>query len=175
MTGKIKSGVFQREDGVVLARIEGGFCGRCRRIYAAEGELLFCAKIADDEGLSLREYGVRGHRYVLRDERGAICAQALPDYGPWRATGVGGPPVNRIPRIDHARLLLGDREYLLIMQNSSTYGLLSLAGKKMVQITHCGIAGGWSVTAWEDYQPGFLCGLFVFCRFLERENELLVV
>ena len=80
-----------------------------------------------------------------------------------------------MPRVDHARLRWEAREYLLIMQNSRTYGLLSMNGKKLVQIEHQGVTGGWQVETWKDFAPPFLCGLFVFCRYLERENELMIV
>lgn len=175
MNGKIKSGILYGEDGSVLARMEGSFCTRVKHILSPEGKLLLLTDVCPESGGDRKGNVPAGHRYVMKTAAGELCAQAWPDYTPWESDGTGSPPLNRMPKITHARMVMNRRNYMLIMQSSRTYGLVSAAGKKTAQIDHCGIAGGWNINAWEDYLPAVLCGLFAFCRYLERENELMVV
>lgn len=169
MRYRIKAGALYAETGgEPLARVEGRFCTREKQILDGGGRLVLRTAIH-----RTREDPAAGCVYRMEEPSGACYAQAWPDWAPREAAGA--PPLNRMPKVDHARLGLGEREYLLIMQSSRTYGLLTLNGKKAVQIDHCGVAGGWQVETWQDFTPPFLCGLFVFCRYLERENELLIV
>lgn len=167
MRYRIKAGALYAEgEETPLVRLEGRFCTRDKQILDGAGSPVLRTAIR-------REREAGGCAYRMEEPSGACYAQAWPDLTP--REGAGAPPLNRMPRVDHARLRLGEREYLLIMQSPRTYGLLTLSGKKAVQIDHCGVAGGWQVETWQDFTPAFLCGLFVFCRYLERENELLVV
>lgn len=38
-----------------------------------------------------------------------------------------------------------------------------------------GLCGGWLIDAFDDFSPEILCGIFVFCRYVEQENEFLIV
>ena len=61
------------------------------------------------------------------------------------------------------------------MQNSQNYTLRDRAGYIVVQIMHRGLTGGWNMEVDEDFTPEILSGLFAFCRYIEQENEFLVV
>lgn len=174
MKYKMKAGVLYQED-TIQGRVEGGLCTRNRSIFSPEGQVLFHAEIREREYVTERGEKIKGHRYVMDTPDGQCYASAQPDYTPWEMAETGKLPANRIPKIDYAWLNLQDQKYVLIMGNSCTYRLLMMSGKKMVQINHCGIGGGWVVETWKDFPPAFLCGLFVFCRYLERENELLLI
>ena len=54
----------------------------------------------------------------------------------------------------------------LLFQNSFRPG---------ARIMHRGLCGGWSIDADEAFSPGILCGLFAFCRYMEHENEFMIV
>lgn len=42
-------------------------------------------------------------------------------------------------------------------------------------IVHRGVTGGWDIDAPAAMSAGLVCGLYVFSRYLERENEFLTV
>ena len=86
-----------------------------------------------------------------------------------------GWPVCRMPRVDHADLQFDGADYQLRMDNEQNYSLADAQGRTCVQIMHRGMVGGWKVWTWRSMPAAFLCGLFVFCRYLEKENEFIVV
>lgn len=51
----------------------------------------------------------------------------------------------------------------------------TLRRREVVHILHRGIMGGWTIEDETGLLPKNLCGLFVFCRYLERENEFMTV
>ncbi|MDE6589165.1 MAG: hypothetical protein K2K53_02205 [Oscillospiraceae bacterium] len=67
------------------------------------------------------------------------------------------------------------REYLLVMRNSQNYILSAPNGQAAVQIVHRGLMGGWDIEAGGDLRPEELCGIFVLCRYIEQENELVLI
>lgn len=174
MTYRMKAGVLyggKAQDPLV--RLEGRLCTREKQIVDGMGQLILRAVIRETEASGSQNRPREGHTYLLEYPSGGCYAQAWPVCDDQE--GFGPPPLNQMPRIDHARVRMGEQEYLLIMQNSRTYGLLDRSGKKLVQIEHRGVTGGWQIETWQEFTPPFLCGLFVFCRYLERENELMIV
>lgn len=69
--------------------------------------------------------------------------------------------------MQNANIVVNGEEYLLTMHNSQNYSLINAHNSEVLRIMHKGIAGGWAV---ED-----ICGIFIFCRYIEQENEFLVV
>ena len=100
---------------------------------------------------------------------------ASPDYAEGDDPAVVGWSLCRMPRVDHAKVVIGEREYLLVMQNNQNYSLSEISGKTIVQIVHLGLGGGWNIEAIEDFASEMICGIFVFCKYIEQENEFLVV
>lgn len=49
------------------------------------------------------------------------------------------------------------------------------SGKAVMEITHRGLVGGWDIAGPEDFGCEGVCGIFLFGRFMERENEFWVV
>ena len=84
-------------------------------------------------------------------------------------------PICRMPRVDHAAVTIDGKPYALVMHNSQNYGLNDPSGYTVVQIMHRGLCGGWDIDADEAFSPGILCGLFAFCRYMEHENEFMIV
>ena len=66
-------------------------------------------------------------------------------------------------------------EYLLTMHNSQNYSLINAHNSEVLRIMHKGIAGGWAVEDICGFVPEIICGIFIFCRYIEQENEFLVV
>lgn len=86
-----------------------------------------------------------------------------------------GWPVSHLPRTDHADLVLQGEACVLEMLNSQNYELRSAAGSCLVQVLHRGLLGGWDLRCKVHLPPEALCGLLVFCLYLDRENEFLTV
>ncbi|NBH82291.1 hypothetical protein D7X88_04200 [bacterium C-53] len=80
-----------------------------------------------------------------------------------------------MPRVDHAKVVFNKNEYLLTMQNNQNYILSDKFDKAVIQIFHRGLVGGWNIEVMSDFLPELICGIFVFCRYIEQENEFLVV
>ena len=66
-------------------------------------------------------------------------------------------------------------EYLLTMHNSQNYSLINAHNSEVLRIMHKGIAGGWAVEDICGFVPEIICGIFIFCRYIEQENEFLIV
>jgi hypothetical protein len=88
---------------------------------------------------------------------------------------VVGWPVCRMPKVDRADITIDGTDYLILMYDSRNYGMQNNEGKEILHIQHNGIAGGWTIKCDHDFAPEVLCGLFVFCRYIEQENEFLIV
>ena len=61
------------------------------------------------------------------------------------------------------------------MENAGKYVLKEESGKAVMEITHRGLVGGWDIAGPEDFGCEGVCGIFLFGRFMERENEFWVV
>ena len=105
---------------------------------------------------------------------GYAC-DARPGYAEGDDPGVVGWPICRMPRVDHANIVVNGEEYLLTMHNSQNYSLLNTRNSEVLRIMHKGIAGGWIVEDICGLVPEIICGIFIFCRYIEQENEFLIV
>lgn len=63
----------------------------------------------------------------------------------------------------------------LIMENSQNYVLVNENGRNLVRIIRLGLTGGWNVSTSGRFRPEMLCGLFALCRYMEQENEMILV
>ncbi|MBC8576279.1 hypothetical protein H8717_07655 [Oscillospiraceae bacterium BX1] len=70
---------------------------------------------------------------------------------------------------------MNGEEYLLTMHNSQNYSLTNNDNSEVLRIMHKGIVGGWTVEDHCGFAPEILCGIFAFCRYIEQENEFLIV
>ncbi len=158
-----------------LAQIKSVFTGPEKKIFSADNDLLLCTRIRNLETPPECRGNVRFRQYVLHDAAGAECAVAKPDYAEGDDPAADGWPICRMPQVDHAHISMNDREYCLTMRNSQNYVLNDALGKTVIQIYHRGLAGGWDIEAAEEMRPEIICGVFVFCRYIEKENEFVIV
>lgn len=170
----MKAGTLYFND-VVSARIKGAFMEPEKKIYSANGTMLMHTDILNLEVPPNETSNVRFRQYVLFDGNENKCAIACPDYAEGDDPAVFGWPLCRMPRVDHAKVMIGERGYMLVMQNNQNYSLSEMSGKTIMQIFHRGLGGGWDIEAVEDCVPEMICGIFVFCKYIEQENEFLVV
>lgn len=171
MKYRMKAGVLSEESGgQPLVRIRGIFYGPEKRIFSSDGALLLRTDICRLDGPLERAGEIQYREYVMYYGDGTQCAVAKPAYAE-----NAGRPLCHMPRVDHAVLQMNDAAYFLMMQNDQNYVLFDACSQTVMQVVHRGIAGGWDINVYEVFLPEILCGLFVFCRYMEQENEFLVV
>jgi len=160
-------GVLSLRDAVA-ARITGVFTGPEKRILSPAGDLLLLADIQEEDAGE-----ARARQYRLLDAQGNLIACAQPADAENEKSAAFGWPQQRVPWVDHARMTLGKAEYCLTMKNSQNYVLEHPNGEAAATFFHRGLTGGWDIEARDALSPEILCGVFVFCRYLEQENEFL--
>jgi len=171
----MKAGVLYQNEKKMLARLEGSFCSPARSVFLADGTLILQTDIQNLNIPDGKTRDVRFKHYIIFDKAGEECAIAKPDYAKEDDPDIVGWPLCRMPKVDHAKFLYHNGEYILSMQNSQNYSLAEISGKIIVQIFHRGLAGGWDIEADDDFAPEMICGIFALCKYMEHENEFLVV
>ena len=177
MQYQMKSGVLYDPAGQQpLARIKGVFCGPEKEIQTTDGSnTLFYTGIRQTEAPDPCPDSLPYREYVMYSGQGTVYVIAHPDYAEGEDPASASWPLCRMPRVDHAVLSYGGNAYTLVMENEQNYVLLDATQAHIVQILHRGISGGWNIEAPDGFPAVFLCGLFVFCRYIEKENEFIVV
>jgi len=171
----IKSGVLYNETQTALSKIKSASLGPQRKIYNIAGELLLTVDIRYLNESKSDAGDVRNREYILTDSEGRLFVSARPGYADGDDPDVAGWPICRMPRVDHAYVSAGETEYVLTMHNSQNYSLADTNDSDVLRIMHKGIVGGWMVESHCDFAPEIICGIFTFCRYIEQENEFLIV
>ena len=170
----MKSGMLMRQESdAVLARIRNALTGSVRIIRSSGDQRLMEAQICTPESACASD--VRNKEYRLLDCSGCVAACAFPGYAQGEEPETAGWPIHRMPRVDHAKVIIDGAAYRLTMRSSRRYTLEDSAGKEIVRIVHNGLAGGWTMEDDHGFRPEILCGLFVFCRYIELENEFMTI
>lgn len=171
----MRSGYLYQEPGrELLAQVRSSLSSPVKTIVPEQGESL-CADVRFPDPDTSHSGDVRCKEYVLTGSDGAVVARAKPRYHPDSDPDVHGWPLCRLPRVDRAQLTLGGRTYSLIMHSGGDYVVCDPAGSVALRITHRGMPGGWHLEDAQGFTPAVLCGLFAFCRYIEQENEFVIV
>lgn len=166
--------VYDETKTRIFAHIKGRFSGTEKTILSPDGICLLQSgirKTASSEGTRT----LQDTQYVLLDRDSAPVAVANPGYAEGEDPVIAEWPINRVPRVDHASVTMQGKEYTLVMQNSQNYTLSDNNGKTVLRIIHRGLAGGWNTETVVSLSPEMVCGIFLFCRYIEQENEFLMV
>lgn len=169
----LKAGSLYLQDRI-LARIRSTFSGPDKEIVSPDGVVLLRTEIQTSFDPRLAPDDVRRRCYRLLDADGREIALARPDYAAGNMPEIMGWSVCQTPQVDRAQVQL-DQPYILLMQNSQNYQLQRPSGAALVRIMHRGLTGGWNIETDQDFSPAELCGIFMFCRYLEEENEFLII
>lgn len=168
----IKEGILYDNDShQALVKMKSSIIGSEKKIYEMSGSLALEASIKTEDGSG----DVRKHEYLLTDSNGKLVCSAHPDFADGDDPYVTGWPVCRMPKVDHANVKVQDKDYVLTMHNSQNYSLTDSNHTEKLNIMHKGISGGWILDDKCDLSPELLCGIFAFCRYIEQENEFLIV
>ena len=171
----IKSGVLYNEAQTALAKIKSALPGPQRKIFSITNETLLTADIRYLDESKASSGDVRNREYILTGSENRLLGSARPGYADGDDTDVVGWPICRVPRVDHAHVSVGETEYVLTRHNSQNYSLMDTNDSEVLCIMHKGIAGGWMVESNCGFAPEIICGIFTFCRYIEQENEFLIV
>ena len=172
----IKAGVlYKHEPQCALARIKSALIGPQRKIFSIAGELLSTADVRYLDESKASSGDVRNREYILTNNGNQRICSARPGYADGDDPNVVGWPICRMPRVDHANIVVNGEEFLLTMHNSQNYSLTNNGNSEVLRIMHKGIAGGWTVEDICGFAPEIICGIFIFCRYIEQENEFLIV
>lgn len=158
----------------VRASLKGVFTGPEKEIFAADGTLALRTGIRGPEPSRGSDGVAHFRQYVIYDRNGNVHASAEPAYAAGNRPEAGWPGFRTVGT-NQAKLLIGGQEFCLVMQNSQNYYMEDGDGKTVLKVLHRGLAGGWDIEAADGISPEMACGIFVFCRYLEQENEFLAV
>lgn len=166
----IKSGKLYEEGSErVLAQLKPSLHGIEKQIISQDGTVLYT------DIRSLSDGNLTRRNYILYQTKDNLIASGRPEYAAGEDPADAGWPICHVPRMDHASVLFKGQPYELVMQNSQNYQMTDPLGHIALQILHRGIAGGWRAEVKIQLEPGFLLAMFVFCRYLEQENEFITV
>lgn len=162
----IKAGILYQIDngrpGAKLASIKSPFYPVKKTILSPDGrERLY----ADIQSAS-RTGEIRESRYILKDQLDQVVITGIP--------GAASHMRVNAPRIDHIKINMDHKTYVLTMKNSQECLLVDDENnRKAAEILHSGIEGGWKIEAEPIFSPYVLMGLYIFFRYLDKENEFI--
>ena len=177
MKYQLKAGVLSQiaaQDTLTpVASIKNKLCGAEKKIQVAQ--TTYCTQIFPIDPNQPKPKGSCPHQYLLLDDQQKIILQATPYYAEGEDPSVSGWPLYRMPQVDLAKLTIDGQDCTLQMLNVQNYRLTTTDQTVLVEIIHRGITGGWNINTCARFSPEILCGLFIFCRYLEQERELVAV
>ena len=170
----LKSGILYAESvNRKEASILGELVSDKKRVTLPTGDTVMTTYIQKKPDGNTAD--VHQKRYIMADESGRELASAIPEYAEGEDPDLVGWPVHRMPLVDHAALKMNGKPYTLSMKNAGQYSLSDGSGNSVLQISHRGLQGGWNIHSEGSFKPSVICGIYAFCRYIEKENELMVV
>ena len=172
----LKAGVlYEPQHWQIVARLKSGFIGSEKKVLSADGTLLLSTSIQNPDVSSGEMNTMPFRKYIMRDDADNVCASARPVYAEGDDPTKVGWPICRMPKVDRAELFLDGQKYTVTMHSFQSYTVKEASGKTVVRVLHKGLAGGWEIEAKDAFEPQIICGIFSFCRYIEQENEFLIV
>lgn len=113
--------------------------------------------------------------YVLMDMQQRPIIRGTPQYAHNSDPKIHGWPISHAPRYDHVCFEYQKSKYQLQMRNAQNFIVKDGDGNTVMEIIHNGYAGGWSVDSNEEFSPAIILGIFIFTRYLDKENELYII
>ena len=162
----IKAGKLYQIDngrpGAKLASLKTPYYPIKKIILSPDGRIKLYADIKNCPGGE-----INGKRiYVLSDPLNQTILSGIPIYSD-NLSLLSGMSVNQI------RLTMEHRLYDLFMRSTREFCIMDDNSWVAVRLEHCTEGGGWYVEADPVFSPFILMGLFIFCRYLDKENEFI--
>lgn len=164
---------FESPSGIPkeVAAVRSRPCDTRKKITTGDGQQFFM-EILDDTPTQAQQ-PQRLYRLTAAD--GTPVMEGLPLFADDDNPYIHGWPICRMPKTDHMTITMNDAAYCLHMKNNQYYTLENTGNENVFLMIHRGISGGWDIECTETFPPGILCGLFLFCIYLGKENEFIVV
>jgi hypothetical protein len=153
-----------------LAFIQSPFYTEKQTILSPDGSVKLIAQVRTDG-----KPGIQGKEYVIIDEQEQTIVTGKPECSNEENAGVDSEIISSMSRMDTVRLEMDHSVYYLRMRNSQNYCLEDTSGQKKLEIIHNGIAGGWTVETEDAIEPLMVMAIFLFSRYLDKENEYVVI
>lgn len=159
--------IHKNETGDCLCYVKWPYYTQNKQVCSSDGaEEIFVQIEEADNGILLP-----GHKYVLTGTNHKILAEGQPEY----AEGADLHPLSHAPRADRVSIDLPDGGFLLKMLNSQNFTLTAPDGHTAMELIHNGSGGGWNISADDTFDAMLIMGIFLFSRYLDKENEFVVV
>ena len=172
----LKSGLLMNEkEEKILAQIKPILIGWNKEIFSTDGTMLLNTTVETDVSLARINGDVRSRKYIMYDNAGKELAFAHPYYDDRNNPDIKGWPACYIPKVNLAKIQYMDMEYILTRHDNTYYTFITKENKIAITIKHRGINGGWTIEANDKLTPQIICGFFIFCKYLERENEFILI
>ncbi|MCD7845574.1 MAG: hypothetical protein LUG57_06965 [Oscillospiraceae bacterium] len=167
----MKSNVLYGERGQKpLGKIKDALFGPRKTVSRPDSAVTLKADILQEEQTPSQRRDVREMKYVLTDDSGQALASAVPGYSQREDPSVMGWPAFRGPEVDHAAILVGDKRYLLTRQGADDYLLTDERGA-VLRAQRKSMSSAWNIESDAGFPAEIICGLYIFCRYIEHENE----
>ena len=158
----IKAGSLYQIDngrpGTKLACLKSPYYPVKKTILSPDGRIRLFAEI--------RPSGNREQMYILSDSLNQIILSGSPGYSK-------NLTISSEPHLNQIKITLEHRIYNLFMKNTQECLMMDENSWVSAKLTHRGTGGGWLLEADPVFSPYILMGLFIFCRYLDKENEFL--
>lgn len=157
----------KNQQEICLCYIKGPFYSTNKTIISSKDNSILKAEIEQKQ----KDGKLDSRKYLLKDEADHIIAEGHPEY----AEGADPWPVSHAPRVNRLHINMQDSTYELKMLNSQNFVMKDQKDCSVMEIIHNDIGGGWNTVIYKDFDSCIVMGMFVFCRFLDKENEFMVV
>lgn len=168
---QIFSGKLFQEQGETLSEklvwIKSPSFKMQKTILNADGNPILLSNVVLDES--------KNKVYVLTDMQQHSIIRGTPQYAHNSDPKIHGWPVSHAPRYDHVCFQYQKSQYWLRMRNAQNFLVKDGDGNTVMEMIHNGYAGGWSVDSSTEFSPAIILGIFIFTRYLDKENEFYIV
>ncbi|MFU0831420.1 MAG: hypothetical protein ACFWUC_00535 [Oscillospiraceae bacterium] len=153
-----------------LAFVQSPFYTEKQTILSPDGSGKLIAQVRTDG-----RPGTQGKEYVITDAQEQIVVIGKPMCSEEENSDVDSEIMFPMSRMDTVRLEMNHTVFNLRMRNSQNYCLEDEKGQKKLEMIHNGITGGWTVETEDAIDPLILMGIFLFSRYLDKENQYVVI
>lgn len=153
---------------------------RCARVSSSASYLKnkICSSAERMLNTELRmnsSFDANDHEFILTDSDAKVIAYAKPRYSKSEDPHLNGWPLNRAPLVDEAILKIEGEVYVITRVGYPKYELRDSNGVLVLGAAYSSLMRNWSIYTKDRFTPDIVCAIVVFCKYLEFENEAVIV
>ena len=154
-----------------------------RRAYIQSTPTYLKSYIRDSDGNEMltaelrmnSSHDARRHEYLLTDSNLKTVASARPYYAESDTPEIYGWPFCRTPEIDNLSLKVNENSYEIVRIGYPKYEIRDSLGNLVLGLSYSLIARQWNVYADNHFTEAIICGIILFCQYLEFENDVIIL